>query len=82
MFHMSNDSHLFRTHDELEAEGFHSKGTCSSVTDERYLPLYEAKMLHHFDHRFGDYSMRAKGSQDTRLPDVPTIGWTIRTMYH
>ena len=21
-----------------------------------YLPLYEAKMIHHFDHRFGDYA--------------------------
>lgn len=38
MFHMTNDSHLFR----------------SDQTAGR-LPLYEAKMAHQFDHRFGTY---------------------------
>jgi hypothetical protein len=33
--------------------------------------MYEAKMIHQFDHRFGDYAMRPAGSQDTHLPDVP-----------
>jgi hypothetical protein len=36
-----------------------------------YLPLFEAKMLHHFDHRFGDYADRREGSEDSQLPDVP-----------
>ena len=27
---------------------------------KRYLPLYEAKMLHHYDHRYGDYAMKRK----------------------
>ncbi|MCM2422138.1 Eco57I restriction-modification methylase domain-containing protein [Streptomyces sp. RKAG293] len=57
MFHMSNDSHLFRGKAELEAEGWKLKGNV--FTDpgdgQRYLPLYEAKMLHHFDHRLGTY---------------------------
>ncbi|MEQ8762888.1 MAG: hypothetical protein RL885_03105 [Planctomycetota bacterium] len=34
---------------------------------ERWLPLYEAKMIHHFD----DYSDRPAGSESTALPDVP-----------
>jgi hypothetical protein len=34
-------------------------------------PLYEAKMLHQFDHRYGDYALRAPGSEDTELPRVP-----------
>jgi hypothetical protein len=38
MFHMSNDSGLFRTKSEPD-----------------YLPLYEAKMVHQYDHRFGTY---------------------------
>jgi len=35
------------------------------------LPLYEAKMIHHFTHRFGDYADRAGDSQSTALPQVP-----------
>jgi len=38
--------------------------------DERYLPLYEAKMVHHFNHRFGDYAMKPEESESTALPDV------------
>ncbi len=32
------------------------------------VPLYEAKMAHQFNHRFGDYALRAPGSEDTELP--------------
>jgi hypothetical protein len=32
------------------------------------LPLYEAKLIHHFDHRLASYDKRAEGSQDTELP--------------
>lgn len=59
MFHMSNDSHLFRVKEELEAEGWRLTGNVfvrpESEDKQRYLPLYEAKMLHHFDHRLGTY---------------------------
>jgi hypothetical protein len=71
LFNMASDSGLFRTREELEREGWHLEGNVFVRGDERYLPLYEAKMVHHFDHRFGDYAMRPAGSQDTQLPDVP-----------
>jgi len=29
------------------------------------LPLYEAKLIHHFDHRLASYDKRAPGSQDS-----------------
>lgn len=52
MFDMTNDSHLFKTAAELEAEGFYpialghwKKG------DSLYLPLYEGKSIHHYNHR-------------------------------
>lgn len=45
MFHMSNDSHLFR----------------DAPAPDR-LPLYEAKLIHHFDHRWATY----KPDGDTR----------------
>jgi hypothetical protein len=71
MFHMSNDSHLFRTRDQLVAKGFNLIGNVFSRGSEKYLPLYEAKMMHHFTHRFGDYAMHPEGSQDTELPRIP-----------
>jgi hypothetical protein len=71
MFDMANDSGLFRTRGELEGTSFRLEGNVFVRGAERWLPLYEAKMVHQFDHRFGDYSMQPAGSRDTRLPEVP-----------
>jgi hypothetical protein len=53
---MTNDSDLFRSVAELEAEGAILNGNIWRRGDERWLPLYEAKMVHHFNHRDGDYT--------------------------
>ncbi len=71
LFNMTSDSHLFRTREDLEGNGFRLEGNVFVRGSERYLPLYEAKMVHQFDHRFGDYRMQPAGSKDTQLPDVP-----------
>ncbi|MFF7638727.1 Eco57I restriction-modification methylase domain-containing protein [Streptomyces canus] len=55
LFHMSDDAHLFRKRDQLVAEGWTQNGNIFVREGQRYLPLYEAKMLHHFDHRLGTY---------------------------
>lgn len=55
MFHMSNDSSLFRTREQLEAEGWSLDDNIFRSDEDVYLPLYEAKMLHHFDHRWTTY---------------------------
>jgi len=55
MFHMSNDSDLFRTREQLERDGWTLRGNVFERGKERYLPLYEAKMVHHFDHRWATY---------------------------
>lgn len=56
MFHMSNDSHLFRTQEQLETEGWQLEGSIFRKKEEVYLPMYEAKMLHQYDHRWATYS--------------------------
>jgi hypothetical protein len=56
MFHMANDSHLFRTRDQLEAEGFTLEGNTFRNGKEIYLPLFESKMVYQFNHRYGDFS--------------------------
>ncbi|CAM5338949.1 hypothetical protein STANM337S_01082 [Streptomyces tanashiensis] len=55
MFHMSNDSHLFHSREDLEAEGWHLNGNVFLKGEVRMLPLYEAKMLHHYNHRWATY---------------------------
>ncbi|WP_326791586.1 N-6 DNA methylase [Streptomyces sp. NBC_00841] len=63
MFHMSHDSHLFRpsaangeTLDSMLADGWHLEGNVLVRGGERLLPLYEAKMLHHYNHRWATYT--------------------------
>ena len=52
MFHMTNDSHRFRTAAELEAAGCYPvAGSRWKRGEEEWLPLYEGKMVQAFDHR-------------------------------
>lgn len=68
---MANDSNLFRTKKELEAEGWTLEGNHFTRDGQRMIPLIEAKMVHHYNHRFGDYADQLSGSESTSLPDVP-----------
>jgi hypothetical protein len=68
---MANDSGLFRTAEQLQATGNERNGanwflpmkepSLSEKSEEglqplgRYVPLYEAKMVHQFDHRWATY---------------------------
>jgi very-short-patch-repair endonuclease len=112
MFHMSNDSHLFRTREELERAGYRlvgnrfvrphpnplpegeginsplpmgegrgvrehlpmgeGPGVRDTSLPEIYLPLYEAKMIWHYDHRFGTYEgVTDRNSTHLPTPDEP-----------
>ena len=55
MFHMSNDSGLFHTREQLEQEGWRLRGNVFVRGAERCLPLYEAKLFHQYDHRFATF---------------------------
>ena len=56
LFNMTSDSGLFRTAAQLASEGFTREGTNWLRDRERFKPLYEAKMIHQFDHRWAGYS--------------------------
>lgn len=75
MFDMTNDSGLFRTREQLEAEGFTLDGNRFVGEDGVYLPLYEAKMFWHFDHRFGTYE-GVEGRSDTHLTNPTNEQYT------
>lgn len=63
MFDMTNDSGLFRTKEELENKGLRLEGNIFVKDTEKYLPLYEAKMFHIYDHRFADSEKANSGMQ-------------------
>ena len=75
MFDMATDSGLFRTADHLVAEGWLRDGTgwtreAGGVT-ERRVPLYEAKMIHHFDHRWATYANGSVEDEDGARDATP-----------
>ena len=56
MFDMTNDSHLFKTKPKLETEGFYPvEGNRWKKGEEMYLPLYQGRMIHQFDHRAAQF---------------------------
>ena len=55
MFMMNTDSPLFRTREELTEAGWELCGNVFTRDEERYLPLYEAKLFHQYDHRFATF---------------------------
>ncbi len=70
-FNMTSDSHLFRTYEQLEAEGWRLKGNIFYREKEKYLPLYEGKMIWHFDHRFGTYEGQTQAQANQgKLPEL------------
>ncbi|MGC4768891.1 Eco57I restriction-modification methylase domain-containing protein [Micromonospora sp. DT44] len=54
LFDMTDDSDLFRSREQLEAEGWELHGNVFVRGEERMLPLYEAKMVSYFNHRAAD----------------------------
>ncbi len=70
LFNMSSDSHLFRTAEQLRGEGFVLQGNRFVRGEEMWLPLYESKMIWHFDHRFCTYA-GVESRSSTHMP-TPT----------
>ena len=55
MLNMTSNSHLFRTLQQLVEEGWQLEGNTFVRGDRCYLPLYEAKLFHQYDHRFATF---------------------------
>jgi hypothetical protein len=64
LFNMTDDSDLFRSRERLVREGWRLVGNVFIKDGKRMLPLYEAKMVHHFDHRWA--SFEGASSDDPR----------------
>jgi len=74
MFHMTNDSGLFRTAAQLEAKGFWlGEGNVYTKGEERYLPLYEGKMVQMYDHRAATIVVNAENLFRPAQPEPVTL---------
>lgn len=78
MYHMANDSEMFTKTKELVSRGFLRSGITLERNNTKYLQLYEAKMIHQYNHRYGDaknLDVRRKNSswprtEKSKLQDV------------
>ena len=74
MFHMTNDSHLFRTREELE-----EREGAWPIGDNRFdsaggvwVPLYEGKMVQAFDHRAASIVIKRENLHRPAQPEPAT----------
>ena len=65
LFNMTSDSGLFHIRTDLEADGWTLDGNVFHRDAEAMLPLYEAKMVHHFDHHWATYGPDGKARDVT-----------------
>ncbi|WP_017972619.1 Eco57I restriction-modification methylase domain-containing protein [Actinopolyspora halophila] len=83
LFNMTSDSKLFHTREELEADGWQLDGNVFVRGEDRMLPLYEAKMIHHYDHRWATYDggstrdVELTEKQDPEFAPMPRY-WVAR----
>lgn len=69
MIHMSNDSHLFRTYSQLINTGAELTGNKFLLDNKTYIPLYEGKMIWHYNHHYADWPI--DGERPNTVP-TPT----------
>ncbi len=73
MFHMTNDSNLFKTAEQLDEEGFYPvEGNHWKKGKELYLPLYQGRMIHQFDHRANSVRFNPKSTHNPYLSEEVT----------
>ncbi len=71
MFHMTNDSGLFRTRSELEEQegAWPVGGNRYQSPSGEWVPLYVGRMIHQFDHRAASVHMNEENLHNPALSD-------------
>ena len=73
LFNMTSDSHLFRTAAQLKGEGFYPvAGNRWKRGEELYLPLYQGRMIHQFDHRANSVRFNPESTHNPYLSEEVT----------
>ncbi len=75
MFHMTNDSHLFKTEDELRNEGYYPvEHNRWRKGGELCLPLYQGLMVRNFDHRASSVELNIGNIHNPHVGVPTTVG--------
>jgi len=70
MIHMSNDAELFHSRRQLADDNWRADKNVFTTEGKRCVPLWEAKMIHQFDHRFGTYEGQTEAQANQgKLPE-------------
>lgn len=74
MFHMTNDSGLFRTRKELEEQesAYPLGGNTFGSVSGNWLPLYVGRMIHQFDHRAASVEVNEANLHNAALSGAVT----------
>ena len=74
MIHMSNDSYLFRTYSQLSEEGASLAGNVFTTKEgEPYVPLYEGKMIWHYNHHYGTWPTSGNRPNSINTPPLSEL---------
>ena len=74
-FHMTQDSNLFRNEKELIEQGFEWVADKRILRYEKkdYVPLYQGRMIHQFDHRFATVKINPENLHLPYLTEQTTV---------
>ncbi len=84
MIHMSNDSYLFRTFKQLNESGAVLEGRSFTLNGISYVPLYEGKMIWHYNHHYGSWPTegdRPSSINSPSLVELQDANSVIRSWY-
>ena len=74
MFNMATDSNLFRTHAQLAEAGAILKGNVFTTIDgNKYVPLYEGKMIWHYNHHYGTWPTEGGRPNSINMPSLDEL---------
>lgn len=74
MIHMSNDSYLFRTYTQLTEAGAALDGNVFTTPEgEKYVPLYEGKMIWHYNHHYGTWPTEGERPNSINMPSLDEL---------
>ncbi|MFG1307061.1 N-6 DNA methylase [Xanthobacter autotrophicus] len=88
ILNLTDDSHLFQTREDLLHIGAEPKASMWFAKDgTNFLPLYEPKMIHHYDHRWASYDAQNQAfydvsEDDHRSPELFALPrWWVESKY-
>ena len=82
MFHMTNDSGLFKTRIELEKDGYYPvSNNRLKKGEDKYVPLYEGKMVQLYDHRAASVIVNLENLNRPAQPEATTLNEYMDPVY-